>query len=137
MKPSMLFFKFQHAFIKSCQKLVLEKLIINQTELTTGVMIRGLVSSTWKIKPFRVTKLISNKVQVAFPSKTAGYQTNHFVQSHTPVNDRVGWGYAWHVRVHVLVHQPESYGFVSNQSLYSFQLSLKLNCSVLFSNKKL
>ena len=59
-----------------------------------------------------------NEAQAArLTSKGEGDEPDHLVQGNAPVHHRAG-AVQGHVGVHVLVHQPESNGFVPHQSLH-------------------
>lgn len=58
-EPAILLLKVLHSSIKVIQESVTQKVVINQVELTSRVMERVVVSSTRKVEPLRVTKLVS------------------------------------------------------------------------------
>ena len=64
-----------------------------------------------------MTEFVADKVQPAFAAQTLREQTNHLVERNAALNDRRVVGQSGHVRVHLLVHQPERDRLVADQRL--------------------
>ena len=74
------------------------------------------VTITGEVNPFRVTKFITHKVEIAFSAASQCEETNHLMQGNGPINDRVVT-ILIHIRVHSGICQTENHGFGTNQCL--------------------
>src|SRR5579885_2300117 len=63
-----------------------------------------------------MAELVAHEIEIAFASKGEGDEADHLVQSDSPVDDNAGIGSA-HVPIQILIHQPESEGFIADKSL--------------------
>eukprot|EP00951_Prasinocladus_malaysianus_P043456 scaffold542677_cov46-Prasinocladus_malaysianus.AAC.1 len=81
--------------------------------------LKNYMISPREIDPFRVAEFIAHEVEVALAAQGSSEESDHLVQGNAAVNDRTGWTKARssHEVIHVLVHEPESDSFVSDQSL--------------------
>ena len=74
-----------------------------------------------------MTEFVTHKIEVGLPSQRDRKEADHLMQRHTPINNQV-FSRPIHIRIHLLVHQPEGNGFISHQSLIMrLAVSYRLN----------
>ncbi|RNA32153.1 hypothetical protein BpHYR1_022873 [Brachionus plicatilis] len=59
-------------------------------------MIRTVVSFSWKIEPFRMSKFIAHKIKPSLSTETVSEQSNQFMQRNATVNDWGKWAQYGH-----------------------------------------
>jgi len=106
-----------HCGVKVVEVSVAQKLVVHHVPLTACIMKRRVVACSREVKPFWMSKLIPNEREVSFTSKGMCDKSYHLVQGQTSVNDGCQLGQIAHVRVHLLVHEPESDGLIADQGL--------------------
>jgi hypothetical protein len=88
-----------HVLVKLVEVLVPQQLVFDQVELSSSVLERVAVSFSREIHPFRVTKLVTLKVEVALTSERVDNETNHLVQCDSSVNHGSEFAEVRHVGV--------------------------------------
>ncbi len=58
--------------------------------------------------------ILTDEVEIALSTKTMRDQPDHLVKSQATTDDWGHFRYDGHVRVHLLVHEPEGQGLISN-----------------------
>ena len=107
---------FVHEFVK-CTQLTIPKLFISeQIPLPSTVVIAPIVLLSWEVDPFRMTEFIAHKVQVALSTKRLSQKSNHFVQSHSPIDFKTRL-VSTHLWVNLLIEKPHGDGFVTYNCL--------------------
>merc|ERR1711860_50090 len=64
--------------------------IFRQIPLSSGMLIRTIISSPWKVQPLWMSKLIAHKIQVPFTSHTMNNQSDHLMQSNPTIHNTIG-----------------------------------------------
>mmetsp|Transcript_13633 Transcript_13633/g.30991 ORF Transcript_13633/g.30991 Transcript_13633/m.30991 type:complete len:257 (+) Transcript_13633:4385-5155(+) len=99
--------------------MVPQVILICQIPSAAAVLMTPAVLGTGEINPLRMAELVAHEVQVALSTKTKHQQADHLVERQATI-DAHGRRRALdgaHACVHLCIHQPESDGLVTNNSL--------------------
>jgi hypothetical protein len=102
-EPAIFLLEMIHTRIKLVQELISKKMVVSQVELTASIPETIVVSGTREVEPFRVTELVTLKIEVAFTTETICDETDHFVKCHASLNDRGELSKGRHVRVQLSI----------------------------------
>mmetsp|Transcript_39718 Transcript_39718/g.77744 ORF Transcript_39718/g.77744 Transcript_39718/m.77744 type:complete len:451 (-) Transcript_39718:756-2108(-) len=91
--------------------------LVRKRPLAASAVVAPVVADTREIDPLGVTKLVTHKVEVPLPPQGHGEHADHLVQRNAAVDNQVGGSQVGHAIVHLLVHQPEGNGLVTNERL--------------------
>ena len=105
-----------HFPVERRQVLVFEVRVIHQRPLPPGILVAPVVSLAGEIDPFRVAEVVAHEGHICLSAQGDREQPDHFMKCDTPVDHQVGVIFM-HVIVHLLIHEPESKGFVAHQRL--------------------
>ncbi len=79
-----------------------------------------LVNSITSTIPKRIVKIeqpLTHEVEISFSAESVRDEADHLVERKASVDDKVRMTRRAHVRVHLLVHEPERNGLVAHQCL--------------------
>mmetsp|Transcript_13740 Transcript_13740/g.31730 ORF Transcript_13740/g.31730 Transcript_13740/m.31730 type:complete len:415 (+) Transcript_13740:249-1493(+) len=110
-------FQALHGRVEVVEMDVTKMRLVREVPLAASVMVRPVVPDAGEVDPLRVTKLVAHEVEISLSSERHCDEADHLVQGDAAVDDGVGGGQERHAVVHLLVHEPESDGLITNKSL--------------------
>lgn len=86
MEPSVLGLGVVHLPVKVVEELVAQQMVFREVELSSSIPEGVVVSLSGEVKPLRMAKLITFKVEVTLTSQAMCEKADHLVECHTPIN---------------------------------------------------
>lgn len=114
-QPPVLGFALVHGAVEVVKELVPEKVILGQVELAASIPKRVLVSLAGEVEPLWVAKFVALEVEISFSAEAMSEESDHLVQSDTPVNNRSKRREHRHVGIEFGIAQMHHEGFVSHE----------------------
>mmetsp|Transcript_40311 Transcript_40311/g.126894 ORF Transcript_40311/g.126894 Transcript_40311/m.126894 type:complete len:704 (-) Transcript_40311:165-2276(-) len=111
------FFQALHGRVEVVEMDVTKMRLIGEVPLAASMMIGPVVADAREVDPLRMSEFVTHEVEVSLSSERHGDQSDHLVQGDSSVDDGVGGGEEGHAVVHLLVHEPEGDGLVTNKRL--------------------
>ena len=105
-----------HLGIEIIQEPISEELVVDEIELTAGVVEAVIVAGTREVEPLGMAKLVAFEVEVAFAAETVRDEPNHFVEGEAALDDRGEGGERGHVGVELGVAEPHEKRLVTDES---------------------